>query len=322
MHIGKSGRDELQDWAWERAREVDAFYPKVVYARMGQLKPRWGGSTAEMGRYMLGLRSAPPTRPLAVLGIAEGLLDTRKSMPKDEQESPAAIRTLEMAVDASADQEALSELGHAVYFSGKDHVRGAAYLLQKMRFGDLSGWESVLISGQVLEADPEWALGLAAEGRKQSPEDGYAHLVAGHAYRMLGHHEAARRHHEAGLSDAQDAKENLGQLAGAWRYYTEADWSNGGVKHATRWMDAFIRQYPDEPYGWGMAVLFVATIDRTVDLGRARRFVALSDGKPQWAVENATMRQQIAPHAKLPDSARPEWRDLPPPAAGSAGASR
>ena len=307
MHIGKADRQQVGEWAFDKASELDPSCAEVAYIRMNALLPRWGGSYPRMQSYWSELESYLETTPMLANQRSAIYVDYVSVMEQSQRYQPEAAGILELAVLWSANEEAMHIASDSAinYAAGpRDPHRGAALLLQESRYRTLNAWGNRALADYFLQRDAEWALRFARVAVMEEPDDGRGRYLLAAANYNNGNFEDAEQHYLFAVNDDTYRQASLRELGAMWLFDAGLPPAEAAVK-AKPHIDRLLAQYPDD--GRALLLHFHAEnfAGRAVPVEAINKFVEIADlGDPLQASERARildhMQSKVDP-APAPD---------------------
>lgn len=252
ISIVRSGRGgDFEDWAVQQATLLVPGCQEVASEYLLALQPKWGGSFDAMMAYVRSLEPAMAAAPLLANQRAAPYVAVIDAAHRAGSYTAEAAAAVDEAVLQTTNDE-MFRLAAAVAFHRTDGspanaAAGAAYLLQRLRFNELSSWEHIKLAEYVINHDRAWALAFAEESARLAPESRRAQLMLAVAKGALGRHAEAERHYRVASEDPEIAETSLSGVIWLWASAGLAD--NEFIDRIEPYLDELLERFPANGQG-------------------------------------------------------------------------
>lgn len=249
-----TGDRRRMERSFEDATAVDPACEFLASERMMALRPRWGGSYAEMEAYADTLRAQLANRPRIAQQLVEPLVDRAEVLMCQDAECPHALdeaeALLRQALDQVADESALKDLQWIVdkaSLDGRDGHEGVVLSTQLSRF--VPQHASYGLLALRLPNDPAWRLQYAERALAAAPEDAETRVFAGDLSFRLGYPQRAESRLGGCADDARFGGKCLQSLVWGWLSTASIPPAERSA-HAGPWLDRAQARRPEDPVLW------------------------------------------------------------------------
>ena len=273
-------RDELQERAIEDARAIDPACLDVAKRRMTALKPRWGGSYAEMESFSKALEPLTGRRPGLAVVLGAPWADRASVLRADDVYTDETADLLDIAVKLGSDEDHLADAADVALYreDGADQWQALAYLLQANRFREGTAWAERTLARLLVRSEPEMSLvhGYRAL-EKAKPEDlPQVHYLIGAGHYNVGNHVEAEEHYLLAAADPDTLPDALGELAEMWLFHDPSD-PRAGADKAEPYIDRLLAAVPTSGIGRLLRLEQRAAQGKPLDAEVFRQFIEHAD---------------------------------------------
>lgn len=293
ISLGRAdSRPDLEQVGVRGAEVHDPACSEYATQWMRSLSPRWSGSYEEMLAFSSRLSKYVSTRPGLAVQIAAPYADRGDRLLSGKQYAEA-LEVLRIAVAIGSDEAALVDAGEAAINmpGGSDAHEELAYFLQAMRFGVSDAWVQRQIARHLVSHEPEWALKYALGALQVDPDDTVAHYLAAVGYRTAGRYEDADREYRIAIEAPKRRQASLREVGAMWLYASGS--GKAGAARAAPYIARLRREYPEDGYGWLMAVDEQIVRAERLDGELMRQAVSRSDPDDPWQAQRAKQLQSV-----------------------------
>jgi tetratricopeptide (TPR) repeat protein len=285
-----TGERKLADAAWKRGAAVDPGCRELARQRMRALRPRWGGTLAEMQAFARELAPRVASRPLLANVMAMATVEQADSLLGMAQHDKA-LALLKPAAMAAPYPDLAWRLVHAMgELPSTDRFEYIATLVGAGRFADDEYVVAYERGRQLMQAgDGDWAVRALEHALTLKPDRLAARQALGAAYVQAGKPAEAEPHFVAALESPELRPLTLRALVASMKGSAHQD-------RTARYAELLTREQPESAHGW--SVLGHARY-RLKDYAGARsafeRFLTLAEARdPAWAGARKEIDQLLA----------------------------
>lgn len=238
-------RPEIERAAILLAKKIDPACRSISHAQMDALRPRWGGSYAEMIKLSMEIEPFVAQRPLLTQNTVLPVVDMGDRLLA-ASEFDEAIRTIRPILALTTHPKPYDDIAKAMQSIKADNRWEALmYFLEARRFYEGESFENKSLGRLLLQIarKPEWASRYLKMSLVSSPDDAHAHYLLAASYLHMQEYELAEAEYLLALKGKAQRRDALYELSTTYILSKQPD-------KALEQVLVLNKEYPAYAKGW------------------------------------------------------------------------